>query len=766
MNWRDFILPFILLIAAVIIVAAMQTAWTRRRTPGAKSFAYLLLAVSIWTFSATFERLSGSFFLKLFWGQIQSLGAAFLPGLWLLFALEYSQFPIRDNKIFRLVRNLIFLIPIFIIFVVVTNPWHGLVWKEILPNNEGLQLTITYLPGIVYWFLIGYSYVVVLTGAFLFGWGIVRFPNIYRRQGTVLLVGMLMPWIAHLIQQLYLIRSISVDLTSPVFLITGVLYSLELYRFHLFELVPIAQDTVVEAMSEGVMVIDDSSRIVYINPAARNLLGWGSGPSRLKDDPPPFWNVVQQLVDQVADPQRSETIQSTALLYFDARSSRYLEFRMDPLFRNRSRLPGQLIMIRDVTTVHAAEEQIRLQSVALSAAPNVIMITDRNGIIQWVNPAFTRMTGFCLDEVLGSTPRILKSGKHEPEFYRELWNTILSGENWHGEIVNRTKDGELYIEETTIAPVIDIDGKVTHFIAIMQNVTERKELEKMRDDLMQAIVHDLRNPINSILFSLDMFQGLPLARQIPAELLSMIEISRENAWRMLGMINSMLDLSRLESGSMPLILEPVILAELVEQTIHSQSLIAQRREILILNNVSYDLPEVNVDRLLISRVMQNLLDNALKFTSQGSHIEITAAKCFSAEPSNDYSDQNTEKEPAHTADGTESDEYTQVSSAATTWVCVSIHDNGPGIPPELRGLLFEKFTTGSSPRRGSGLGLAFCRLAVEAHHGRIWVESIEGEGTTFLFTLPVENHLNQNPNLESENQASATEVGGSVEPVA
>lgn len=750
MNWRDFILPFILLLAAVVVVAAMQTAWTRRRTPGARSFAFLLLAVAIWTFSATFERLSGSFYLKVFWVQIQTLGAAFLPGLWLLFALEYSQFPIRENKIFRTIRVLLFLIPTSIILIVVTNPWHGLVWKEILPATEGPMLTITYIPGVVYWILIGYGYVVVLTGAFLLGWGIVRFPNIYRRQGTVLLAGMLLPWAAHLIQQLLLIRSISVDLTSPVFLLTGALYSLELYRFHLFELVPIAQDTVVEAMGEGVMVIDDSSRIVYINPAAGTLLGWDSGAARAKDDPPPFWNVVQQLIDQAANPQTSDMLQSTALLFLDTQSNRYLEFRMDPLFRNRSRLPGQLIMIRDVTTVHAAEEQIRLQSVALSAAPNVIMITDRNGVIQWANPAFTRMTGYSLDEVIGSTPRILKSGKHEPEFYQELWNTILSGESWHGEIVNRKKDGELYIEETTIAPVIDITGKVTHFIAIMQNVTERKELEKMRDDLVQAIVHDLRNPINSILFSLDMFQGLPLARQIPAELLSMIEISRENAWRMLGMINSMLDLSRLESGSMPLILEPVILAELVEQTIHSQSLIAQRREILILNNVSYDLPEVNVDRLLISRVMQNLLDNALKFTAQGSHIEITAIKRSSAEPSVDHYAPLPEMKSAQTAELAESDEYPRVPAAATTWVCVSIHDDGPGIPPELRGLLFQKFTTGSSPRRGSGLGLAFCRLAVEAHHGRIWVESVEGEGTTFLFTLPVENQLAHIPNFESD----------------
>jgi len=148
--------------------------------------------------------------------------------------------------------------------------------------------------------------------------------------------------------------------------------------------------------------------------------------------------------------------------------------------------------------------------------------------------------------------------------------------------------------------------------------------------------------------------------------------SRGNAWRMLGMINSMLDLSRLENGNMPLMREPVVLAELVEQTIHSQSLLAQRREILILNDVPYDLPRVFIDRILISRVLQNLVDNAIKFTAQGSNIEITA-----------------KTDPENRA------------------VIVSVHDNGPGIPQELKGMLFQKFITGASPRRGSGLGLAF-----------------------------------------------------------
>ncbi|HEX9899376.1 MAG TPA: PAS domain S-box protein, partial [Candidatus Methylomirabilis sp.] len=125
-----------------------------------------------------------------------------------------------------------------------------------------------------------------------------------------------------------------------------------------------------------------------------------------------------------------------------------------------------------------AEERLRLQGSALEAAANGIVITDRDGRILWANPAFSRLTGYSLEESIGQTTRFLKSGVQDPAFYRHLWETILAGRVWQGEMVNRRKDGSLYTEEMTITPLRDAQGSPRHFIAVKQDSTDRKHAEE------------------------------------------------------------------------------------------------------------------------------------------------------------------------------------------------------------------------------------------------------------------------------------------------
>jgi PAS domain S-box-containing protein len=139
----------------------------------------------------------------------------------------------------------------------------------------------------------------------------------------------------------------------------------------------------------------------------------------------------------------------------------------------------------DISDRKRAEEQLRLQAVALASAANAIAITDRKGRISWVNPAFTRLTGYTAAEAIGQTPRLLKSGKQDQAFYQKLWETILGGQVWQSEVVNRRKDGSLYTEEQTITPVRDERGEITHFIAIHQDLTERKRAEEEQQQLYE-----------------------------------------------------------------------------------------------------------------------------------------------------------------------------------------------------------------------------------------------------------------------------------------
>jgi nitrogen fixation negative regulator NifL len=137
-----------------------------------------------------------------------------------------------------------------------------------------------------------------------------------------------------------------------------------------------------------------------------------------------------------------------------------------------------IAQIQDITDRKRNEERLRLQSTALEAAANAVVITERDGSILWTNPAFTKLTGYTAAEVVGQNPRVLKSGEHDEAFYRNLWKTVTSGNVWRGDMINRRKDGSLYSEEMTITPVRNERGEVTHFIAIKQDVTDRQQTER------------------------------------------------------------------------------------------------------------------------------------------------------------------------------------------------------------------------------------------------------------------------------------------------
>jgi signal transduction histidine kinase len=172
---------------------------------------------------------------------------------------------------------------------------------------------------------------------------------------------------------------------------------------------------------------------------------------------------------------------------------------------------------------------------------------------------------------------------------------------------------------------------------------------------------------------------------------------------MLEMVNAILDISRLESGRMPL--SPTIFAvgEAVEEVIDLGRPLAERKNIHLIDAVAENLPPVWADQALIGRVLQNLVGNALKFTPEGGVVRVEA----------------------------------YVSVAAPDKLFVSIVDTGPGIPADIRSQIFQKFVTGQQDGHGSGLGLAFCRMVLEAHEERIWVESVPGQGATFIFSLPL-----------------------------
>lgn len=351
-----------------------------------------------------------------------------------------------------------------------------------------------------------------------------------------------------------------------------------------------------------------------------------------------------------------------------------------------------------------------LESAALEAAANAILIANADGVIIWVNMAFTELTGHERDDALGKSTRILKSGRHPPEFYGEMWRTIKSGNVWRGEIVNRHKDGHSYTEEMTITPVRDAEGTIEHFVAIKQDVSERKkrerllrvrtaELEKSNDDLQHfayIVSHDLREPLRMVSSYLGLLEA-EYGDIFPDEAREYIQYAVDGASRMGGCIDALLVYSRVGSHGERFL--PIDTGAVVKDAIANLD-VAIRENTATVNFT--ELPQVLGDRSQLTQVFQNLIGNAIKFRNDTPPTVVV-----------------------------------QSQRADDNWH-FSVADNGIGIAPRHADRIFKAFQRLHLPEEypGTGMGLAITKKIVERHGGRIWVESEPGDGSVFHFTVP------------------------------
>lgn len=236
-------------------------------------------------------------------------------------------------------------------------------------------------------------------------------------------------------------------------------------------------------------------------------------------------------------------------------------------------------------------------------------------------------------------------------------------------------------------------------LVLLRDVTEAHLTQQMHDSLTHMLVHDLRSPLSGVYLSLVMLSDDVHLGGKSRELLRLAE---QNVVKLRRLVDAILDINQIESGQLPLRLQAVPLATLLGRALQTQTVAAQAKGLRLEVAEVADLPQVLVDEELVERVLQNLVGNALKFTEQGQ-VRVSA----------------------------------QRTGADTRWLEVQVSDTGPGIPPDLQARLFQKFARGNSRLRGSGLGLAFCRLVIEAHGGYIRATSVVGEGTVFVFTLPL-----------------------------
>ncbi|MCB8938902.1 MAG: PAS domain S-box protein [Ardenticatenaceae bacterium] len=401
-------------------------------------------------------------------------------------------------------------------------------------------------------------------------------------------------------------------------------------------------------------------------------------------------------------------------------SQRIWEFSSAPLGRLSDGRRGVISIAVDTTERREAENQLRLQSSALNAAANGIVITDVNGLIEWANPAFTELTGYTLEEALGRNPRqLVKSGVHDEAFYRQLWETILCGNVWRGELINRRRDGTHYVEEEAITPVFNEKGAITHFIAIKQDITKRKEAEKEREHLYRqerlaaigqlaaGIAHDFNNLLAVILLYSQLLARSPNLN--PKEQGQLTTIGQQ-AERAALLINQILDFSRravFEKRPLDLL---VLLKEEVKLL---QRTLPENIEIELAYEA--DTCVILADVTRVEQTIMNLAFNARDAMPEGGTLRFALSQV-----------QVEAAQPPPVAG---------MSSGA--WVKLSVQDTGTGIAPEIIDHIFEPFVTTKEPGKGTGLGLSQVHGIVAQHNGFIDISSRLGQGSLFEIYLPV-----------------------------
>lgn len=376
-------------------------------------------------------------------------------------------------------------------------------------------------------------------------------------------------------------------------------------------------------------------------------------------------------------------------------------------------------IIRNITEKKRVETELKKLSKAVEQSSAVIVITNPKGIIEYVNPKFEEVTGYIAEEVIGSTPRILKSGKMPPEMYVELWKTLRTGKEWHGEFLNKKKNGDLFWELCLISPVKDESGEVINFIAIKEDITQRiliqeeiirskkeaEEASRLKSTLLSNVSHEFRTPLNGILGFAQILKDA-----VENERLSnMAEKIMRSGRRLANTLDSVLILTELENKAFAVIKKEIDLTEFCKKITKRFENQADEQDLKLISNLPEKSIFVNADVHLLTKITAALLDNALKYTQYGEiHIELE----------------------------------TIISSNGKDQVVLRVTDTGIGISYADQKIIFKEFiqvSEGFSRNfEGLGLGLSIVKKLADLAGYNITAQSEPGKGSVFSIYIPVE----------------------------
>jgi signal transduction histidine kinase len=777
MMTNEAIVFFFLCFASLLMsLLVAGLAWRQRRFAGAGTFAALSLFQAIWTLGYINEMLSQDLAGKAFWDAAQSIGIFSIPAAMYIFAREYGRANLR-----RVGWRWAALLAVPVIYTAILyldpfGPLSRINTRLVPPSPQTPFGALQYdYPNALYWVVI-YSYLLTFTSFVLLGRRIIISRGVFRWQMIWVSVGLALPVAISFIT--VFVSDFEVlgqrDISPLSFGFSGLIVLATITRYRLFDLVPVARERVAEVIRDGVLTLDAQQRIVDFNPAARQMLGLHNSHIGQPVMPVLPWMPLDKLEqDHVFDVQLGST---DLPLYYTV--------SITPLKDGSADHSGTLILVRDVTARARAEKAVQSQNQRLETmaeiARRMTLAQDEQQLLDALSPlrfakpplhlalSYSRevddtLVGVDLVAMRGSDGKPLPL-EGVPTYFpiEQLGNVLASADptftgnvltapgltdearaavltfGYYAQIIVPLRsagrlqgllafswsevqefDRDLREQITELAPRLadNILARRT-FIQVQKARAELETLyreqvevaeklravDTMKSQFLASMSHELRTPLNAIL-NFTEFVALGMLGPVNDAQVDALNKTIDSGRHLLSLINDVLDMTKIESGMMKLFVESDIdlKNELNTVIATAESLLAEKPEVHFVRDIDADLPALLGDRRRIRQVLLNLLSNAAKFTEEGSVT--LSVKHRGGE------------------------------------VLFAVIDTGPGIAEQDYDVIFEPFRqteTGIRHAGGTGLGLPISKRLVEAHGGRLWVESAAGEGAAFYFTIPIE----------------------------
>jgi PAS domain S-box-containing protein len=682
----------------------------------------MMIAITEWLLAAAFGYITLDPANKIIWARIEYVGVTSVPLLVFVFAVNYSGLrPRLTGK--RLILTA--LIPAVTLLFALTNDLHGLIWSSYVPYRENGLMLSHKVYGLWFWIYWAYSYLLLLAATFLIIRAILKSNKIFLGQAVVLTLGILLPWLGNAFYVLRRNPLGDLDLTPLLFAFTGVMLSLGIVRWHLFDIKPTAHIAVIENLADGMILLNEQNRVIDINPAARRIFKVGIRETIGK---PGTQVLPGELFSGELKDVNGKSRQEIMML--DQNGERHYELTDTPFYHKGGDLIGRIVMVHDTTElklVHerlrVAERQILEKKVSESEgkyrdlyenAPVAYFSVGNDGLINESNKAAQLLYGYSEEELFGK-PRL---DLYAPECIAKavaIFDKLKKGLYIEDEetIYQRKNGGRIYAL-LSATPLLDEKGQVFAVRSVVKDITERKlaeaqklEMETLKRtnqakmELLANVSHELRTPLSSIKGFIETLIEPDIEWNKNQQLDFLMSANKE-ADRLTFLIRDLLDMSRLDSGKLKLDQRFYPVSEILDSVSGVLSIITEKHQLKI--TLGTDLPSIHVDKVRIGQVITNLVENATKFSPEGSLIQIEAKM----------------------EDG---------------YLRISVTDAGIGMSPEVVANLFNRFYQAGEmvkgKTKGTGLGLSICKGIVEAHNGKIWAENRPGQGSKFTFNIPL-----------------------------